>query len=77
MLAGIAATAALLLAAEAASAARPLDTGLLDSNYGVPDPEAEAFLFDHTVAAGARFAKISVGWRARVTGVPAKPKRPR
>jgi hypothetical protein len=76
MLAGIAATAALLLAAEAASAARPLDTGLLDSNYGVPDPEAEAFLFDHTVAAGARFAKISVGWRARVTGVPANPSDP-
>jgi hypothetical protein len=76
-LAGIAATgAALLVAAAPASAARPLDTGLFDGNYGLSDPVAEGFLFDHTAAAGARFAKIAVGWRARARAVPAHPSDP-
>jgi hypothetical protein len=71
-LAGIAATGAALLAAAApAMAARPLDTGLLDSGYGIADPVAETFLFDGATAAGARYAKIGVAWRGLTTGVPA------
>src|SRR5262245_17283841 len=79
IVAGVAASAAalpLLAGAAPASAARPLATGLLDPNYGLADPAAEAFLFDRTAAVGARYAKIGVGWRGLTTGVPANPADP-